>query len=55
MKQLTVPEQHQLKVARHTLELSEVGAFILGSPSHEEARAIIKRLTQTRKEKGTAK
>lgn len=45
MKTLTVPEKHQLKIARRTLELSEVGALILGGPNHKEAREIIFRLT----------
>ncbi len=42
---LTVPEKHQLKVARKTLTYSDVGAFIMGPPTKAEAREIIKRLT----------
>ena len=42
---LSVPEQHQLKIARRTLELSDVGAMILGGPTKAEAREIILKLT----------
>jgi len=44
-KQLSVPEKHQLKIARRTLELSDAGALIMGGPTKEEARAIILKLT----------
>jgi hypothetical protein len=47
-RQLTVPEQHQLKIARHTLKLSDVGARIMGGPTKEEAREIILKLTGKR-------
>ena len=42
---LTIPEQHQLKIARKTLTYSDVGARIMGGPTKAEAREIIKRLT----------
>lgn len=42
---LTIPEQHQLKIARRTLELSDVGALVMGGPTKAEAREIIKKLT----------
>ncbi len=42
---LTVPEQHQLRIARKTLTYSDVGAKIVGGPTQAEARAIIKKLT----------
>jgi len=42
---LTVPEQHQLKIARRTLQLSDVGARIMGGMTKAEARQIIKKLT----------
>jgi len=45
MRQLSVPERHQLKIARATLEMSDVGAMIMGGPNKEEARAIILKLT----------
>jgi len=44
-RQLSVPERHQLKIARHTLTLSVAGALILGGPTHVEAAEIIERLT----------
>lgn len=45
MKKLSVPERHQLKIARKTLTLSDVGAVCMGGPSKEEARRIILDLT----------
>lgn len=42
---LSVPEQHQLKIARQTLKLSDFGAKLLGGITKEQAREIIKRLT----------
>jgi hypothetical protein len=47
MRELSVPERHQLKVARDTLKLDDtVARFrMLGGPTKEEAREIIERLT----------
>lgn len=42
---LTVPELHQLKIARDTLRMTDVGAAIMGGPTKEEARQIIAKLT----------
>jgi hypothetical protein len=42
---LSVPEQHQLRVARQTLRYSDAGARIMGGPTKAEAREIIARLT----------
>lgn len=42
---LTVPERHQLNIARKTLRMSDAGAMIMGGMTKDEARAIIKRLT----------
>lgn len=50
MGKLSVPEQHQLRVARQTLKMSDMGARIMGGPTKQEAREIIKRLTKKRKE-----
>ena len=44
-KSLSVPEKHQLRVARKTLKMSDEAIFILGRPSKEESKAIILRLT----------
>ena len=49
MRTLTVPEKHQLRIARQTLKLSDVGSLILGGPSKAEAREIIRRLTTQRR------
>lgn len=45
MKKLTIPEKHQLKIARKTLTYSDVGASCMGGPTKEEARKIILQLT----------
>lgn len=42
---LSVPEQHQLKIARKTLKMPDAIVGVMGPPSKAEARAIIKRLT----------
>jgi hypothetical protein len=42
---LSVPEKHQLRIAKQTLKYSDAGASIMGGPSKEEAREIILRLT----------
>jgi len=44
-RSLSVPEQHQLRIARATLKMSDVGARMMGGPTKEEARNIILRLT----------
>jgi len=44
-RKLSVPEQHQLKIAKKTLTYSDFGAKIMGGPTKAEAREIIKRLT----------
>ncbi len=45
---LDVFDRHQLRIARKTLTYSDVGALCMGSPTKEEARAIILRLTGKR-------
>jgi hypothetical protein len=42
---LTVPERHQLKIARDTLRMSDAMAGIMGGPTKAQAREIIFRLT----------
>lgn len=44
-RKLTVPEQHQLKIARQTLRMSDAGARIMGGMTKEEARQIVAKLT----------
>src|SRR5208337_2949105 len=44
-KNLSVPEKHQLRIARDTMKMSDIGAQIMGGMSKEEARAVILRLT----------
>jgi len=44
-KTLTVPEKHQLKIARSTMKMSGAGALIMGSMTKAEAKAVIKKLT----------
>ena len=40
-KHLTIPEKHQLKIARDTLKLSPVGALIMGGMTHTEAEHLL--------------
>ncbi len=42
---LSVPERHQLKVARDTLKMSDAMARVMGGPTKTEARKIIRALT----------
>ncbi len=44
-RELSVPEKHQLAVARKTLTYSDAGAAVMGGPTKAEAREIILRLT----------
>jgi hypothetical protein len=44
-RQLSVPDKHQLRIARDTLRLSDAMAGVMGGMSKDEARAVILRLT----------
>ena len=44
-RRLSVPEQHQLKIARRTLKLSDMGAQVMGGMTKDQARQCIKELT----------
>ncbi len=44
-RRLSVPEKHQLAIAKKTLKMSDAGAAVMGGPTKAEARAIIKKLT----------
>ncbi|KKL26373.1 hypothetical protein LCGC14_2395950 [marine sediment metagenome] len=41
---LTVPEQHQLKIAKDTLRMPDAMVGVMGGPTKEQAREIIKKL-----------
>lgn len=43
-KRLTVPEKHQLRIAKDTLKMSDAMAGVMGGMSKEEAREVIKQL-----------
>jgi len=47
VRELSVFDRHQLKIARDTLKLDDTVAalHILGGPNKDEARAIIRRIT----------
>lgn len=45
IKKLSVQEQHQLKIARQTLRMSDAMVYVMGGMTKEEARQIIKKLT----------
>ena len=38
---LSVPEQHQMKIAKSTLRMSDAGAAIMGGMSKDQARAFL--------------
>ena len=38
-------DKHQLRIAKDTLKMSDVGALIMGGMTKDEARKIIKKLT----------
>ena len=44
-RKLDVFERHQVKIARRTLQLSDVGALIMGGMTKAQARAVIRELT----------
>ena len=46
---LTGPEQHQLKIARQTLKLSDLGARLMGGMTKDEARALLKKHKEAKK------
>ena len=50
MKQLTVFEKHQLRIARKTLKMNDPMALIMGGMTKEEAEKIIKKLDNKQKE-----
>ena len=45
MKNLSIPERHQLRIARDTMRMTPAMARIMGGPSVDEAIKIIRRLT----------
>jgi hypothetical protein len=51
-RRLSVPERHQLRIAKRTLELSDVGALILGGMTKEEARIVIKKRIKENRPRG---
>ena len=50
MKQLTVFEKHQLRIARRTLKMNDPMASVMGGMTKQEAREIIKKLDNKQKE-----
>ena len=49
MKKLSVPEQHQLGIARQVLKESNVFTNIFGGMTKEEAEKIIKKYSKRKK------
>ena len=43
MKTINVFDKHQIIIAKKTLQLSDIGAFILGGMTKDEAREILKK------------
>ena len=48
-KQLTIPEKHQLKIAKATLKMSDVMARVMGGMTKEEAKGIVRKLENQNK------
>ena len=48
MRKLSVPEKHQLAIAKKTLKMTAAAVFVLGRPTKKEARDIIEKLTGKR-------
>jgi len=48
-RQLTVLEKHQLAIARSTLGMSDVGAYIMGGMTKAEARQVIARIKDAKR------
>lgn len=44
-RELSVPEKHQLKIAKQTLNMPDAMVGVMGGPDKKEAREIVKRLT----------
>jgi hypothetical protein len=44
-RELNVFEKHQLRIARDTLKMHDLGAAIMGGMTKPEARDLIRRLT----------
>jgi len=41
---LNVPDRHQLKIAKSTLKMSDIGATIMGGMTKEKARQVLARI-----------
>jgi hypothetical protein len=49
MSKLTVPEKHQLKIAKDTLKMPDAMLGVMGGMSKEEAHRIIEKLSKKEK------
>jgi len=47
MKTLSIPERHQLKIAKRTLEMHDTACLIMGGPNKTESRRIIRAACDT--------
>jgi hypothetical protein len=45
MKNINIFDHHQLRIARATLKMSDIGARIMGGMTKDEASAVILKLT----------
>lgn len=43
-RKLTIPEKHQLRIARRTLKMADVFVHIMGGMTRQEAREIVRKL-----------
>ena len=54
MKILTVPERHQLRIAKQTLRMHDAAAAIMGGMTKEEAREFLRSIGWTLEQITTA-
>jgi len=45
-RNLSVFEKHQLKIAKRTLEMSDIGVLVMGGMTKKEAKAFINKLKE---------
>ena len=55
MRNLTIPEQHQLRIARKTLQMNDIFVAIMGGMTKEEAQRIVDEYKEQRKNRSRRK
>jgi len=50
LNEISVPQKHQLKIAKDTLKMSDAGASIMGGMSKKEAKEFLKSIGYSEKQ-----